>query len=138
MLESSCVARGTATFSVSLDIRGGHPAENSTELRNKGDSTPHPRACSRGLVSIVENRLKHKIKGDRLLSDQRLCGVCDLTTYRLSNSPEASLLLNHSSHAPRAVDQQVAFVAIAARRTTFAFVRLWVSKSKCQTLHSPD
>lgn len=35
VLEFPCVARDTATFSVRLDIRGGHPAENSTELRNK-------------------------------------------------------------------------------------------------------
>lgn len=43
VLESPCVARGTAAFSVRLDIRDGHPAEISTELRVKGDSTPHGR-----------------------------------------------------------------------------------------------
>lgn len=41
VLESPSVARGTAAFSVRLDIRSGHPAKCSTELRNNGDSTPH-------------------------------------------------------------------------------------------------
>ena len=52
MLESSCVARGTAAFSVRLDIRSGHPAENSTELRINGDSTPHGQNWLRRKTSL--------------------------------------------------------------------------------------
>ena len=40
MLESPSVARGTAAFSVRLDIRSGHPAERSTELRIEGIPRP--------------------------------------------------------------------------------------------------
>lgn len=62
MLESSCVARGTATFSVRLDIRSGHPAENSTELRINGDSTPHGQNWLRRKTSL--SRLGISRNGD--------------------------------------------------------------------------
>lgn len=47
MLESPCVARGTAALSVRPDIRDGHPAEDSTEMRNEGILRPTGRiGCS--------------------------------------------------------------------------------------------
>ena len=62
VLESSCVARGTAAFSVRLDIRSGHPAENSTELRINGDSTPHGQNWLRRKTSL--SRLGISRNGD--------------------------------------------------------------------------
>ena len=63
VLESSCVARSTAAFSVRLDIRSGHPAENSTELRINGDSTPHGQNWLRRKTSL--SRLGTSRNGDK-------------------------------------------------------------------------
>ena len=59
MLESSCVARSTAAFSESLDIRDGHPAETFDRATQHGDSTPHLHSFTGGDATFVA---MHKLR----------------------------------------------------------------------------